>query len=156
MVELPLEQKWSKYSRQTKRPTTNLIVSLCYSLVPRTGLEPVQPEGREILSLLCLPIPPPGHGESGFVVWSTGSRQPSSAGAGKNPESRPADSGNHSCGPGKAQSVRQARIEISMAASFHPFSKKQYRCTTCKSLCTHSSRPCTDLGKNAATASHNE
>ncbi len=30
-------------------------------MVPGAGLEPAQPEGREILSLLCLPIPPPGH-----------------------------------------------------------------------------------------------
>ena len=30
-------------------------------LVPRTGLEPVRPEGHKILSLACLPIPPPRH-----------------------------------------------------------------------------------------------
>ena len=29
--------------------------------MPRTGLEPVQPYDRGILSPLCLPIPPPGH-----------------------------------------------------------------------------------------------
>lgn len=28
-------------------------------MVPRTGLEPVRPEGHKILSLACLPIPPP-------------------------------------------------------------------------------------------------
>ncbi len=30
-------------------------------MVPGAGLEPARPLGREILSLLCLPIPPPGH-----------------------------------------------------------------------------------------------
>ena len=30
-------------------------------LVPGAGLEPARPCEREILSLLCLPIPPPGH-----------------------------------------------------------------------------------------------
>ena len=29
-------------------------------MVPGTGIEPVQPYGREILSLLCLPISPSG------------------------------------------------------------------------------------------------
>ena len=29
-------------------------------MVPGAGLEPARPCGREILSLLCLPIPPPG------------------------------------------------------------------------------------------------
>lgn len=29
-------------------------------LVPGTGIEPVRPFDREILSLLCLPISPPG------------------------------------------------------------------------------------------------
>ena len=28
-------------------------------LVPRGGLEPPQPHGRQILSLMCLPISPP-------------------------------------------------------------------------------------------------
>ena len=31
------------------------------SLVPRTGIEPAHPCERQILSLLRLPIPPPGH-----------------------------------------------------------------------------------------------
>jgi hypothetical protein len=30
-------------------------------MVPGTGIEPVQLLSREILSLLCLPISPPGH-----------------------------------------------------------------------------------------------
>lgn len=30
-------------------------------LVPRTGLEPVRPNGHQILSLACLPIPSPRH-----------------------------------------------------------------------------------------------
>ncbi len=30
-------------------------------MVPGAGIEPARPLGREILSLLCLPIPPPGH-----------------------------------------------------------------------------------------------
>lgn len=34
-------------------------------MVPRTGLEPVQPKGRGILSPLCLPISPSGQGEIG-------------------------------------------------------------------------------------------
>ena len=36
-----------------------LAISLL-SLVPGTGIEPVRPHEREILSLLCLPISPPG------------------------------------------------------------------------------------------------
>ncbi len=31
------------------------------TLVPGTGIEPVQPCGRGILSPLCLPVSPPGH-----------------------------------------------------------------------------------------------
>ena len=31
-------------------------------MVPGAGLEPARPLSREILSLLCLPIPPPGLG----------------------------------------------------------------------------------------------
>lgn len=30
-------------------------------MVPRAGLEPARPEGHKILSLACLPIPPPRH-----------------------------------------------------------------------------------------------
>jgi hypothetical protein len=30
-------------------------------LVPRTGLEPARPYGRQPLKLVCLPIPPPRH-----------------------------------------------------------------------------------------------
>ena len=30
------------------------------NLVPRAGIEPARPFSRQILSLLCLPIPPPG------------------------------------------------------------------------------------------------
>ena len=33
-----------------------------FDLVPRTGLEPVRPQGRRILSPLRLPISPPGQG----------------------------------------------------------------------------------------------
>ena len=35
--------------------------SISMLLVPRTGLEPVRPGGHKILSLACLPIPPPRH-----------------------------------------------------------------------------------------------
>lgn len=35
-------------------------------LVPRTGLEPVRPIGHQILSLTCLPIPPPWHKKGMF------------------------------------------------------------------------------------------
>ena len=31
-----------------------------YVMVPGAGLEPARPFGQEILSLQCLPIPPPG------------------------------------------------------------------------------------------------
>ena len=31
-----------------------------HNMVPRVGLEPTQTEVRQILSLLCLPISPPG------------------------------------------------------------------------------------------------
>lgn len=31
---------------------------LIHGLIPGTGLEPVRPCGQEILSLLCLPVPP--------------------------------------------------------------------------------------------------
>ncbi len=30
-------------------------------MVPEAGLEPAQPCDRQILSLMCLPIPPLGH-----------------------------------------------------------------------------------------------
>ena len=30
-------------------------------MVPRAGLEPARPSGHQILSLACLPIPPPRH-----------------------------------------------------------------------------------------------
>ena len=39
-------------------------------VVPGTGIEPVQPYGREILSLLCLPISPSGHGTAIITVPS--------------------------------------------------------------------------------------
>ena len=35
-------------------------------MVPEAGLEPARHCCREILSLLCLPIPPPGHNEKYF------------------------------------------------------------------------------------------
>jgi hypothetical protein len=38
------------------------------NMVPGTGLEPVQSCDREILSLLCLPIPPPGLTGVFFIV----------------------------------------------------------------------------------------
>ena len=31
-------------------------------MVQRAGLEPARPNGHQILSLTCLPIPPPRHG----------------------------------------------------------------------------------------------
>ena len=31
-------------------------------MVPGAGIEPARPLGREILSLLCLPVSPPGQG----------------------------------------------------------------------------------------------
>ena len=47
----------------------NVLASL---LVPGAGLEPAQPNGREILSLLCLPIPPSGPGEAQFTNEKSG------------------------------------------------------------------------------------
>ena|GEM_PF-6515418 len=45
-------------------------------MVPRTGLEPVHSLEREILSLLCLPISPPGQmgcfKEGSIVLISSG------------------------------------------------------------------------------------
>lgn len=38
-----------------------LLNGAIYHLVPKTGLEPVRPFERQILSLLRLPIPPLGH-----------------------------------------------------------------------------------------------
>jgi hypothetical protein len=48
-----------------KKPALGGLVGRCwivlnYSLVPGAGIEPAQPYGREILSLLCLPISPSG------------------------------------------------------------------------------------------------
>jgi len=40
--------------------------------VPRTGIEPAHPCERQILSLLRLPIPPPGHVEAGHNITSIG------------------------------------------------------------------------------------
>ena len=37
-----------------------LWTALDFFMVPGTGIEPVRPYGREILSLLCLPISPSG------------------------------------------------------------------------------------------------
>lgn len=39
-------------------------------MVRPTGIEPVSPEGRQILSLLSLPISPRPHGKPGIVVAS--------------------------------------------------------------------------------------
>ena len=39
---------------------TNTYKTLCFCIVPETGLEPVRPFERESLSLLRLPIPPLG------------------------------------------------------------------------------------------------
>jgi hypothetical protein len=45
-------------------------------MVPGTGLEPVQPCGRGILSPLCLPISPPGQKEaSRYTEVSTTGRK---------------------------------------------------------------------------------
>ena len=38
------------------------------NMVPGAGLEPAQSCDREILSLLCLPISPPGHRGKIFIV----------------------------------------------------------------------------------------
>ena len=38
------------------------------NMVPGAGIEPAWPSGREILSLLCLPISPSGHSEGSFEV----------------------------------------------------------------------------------------
>ena len=38
------------------------------NLVPRAGIEPARPFSRQILSLLCLPIPPPGLGYNRMVL----------------------------------------------------------------------------------------
>ena len=40
----------------------------CFSLVPGTGIEPAHPCERQILSLLRLPIPPPGHMNWGVIL----------------------------------------------------------------------------------------
>ena len=45
--------------QKTKRIVDNHQLSV-FIMVPGTGVEPVQPEGRGILSPLRLPIPPPG------------------------------------------------------------------------------------------------
>jgi hypothetical protein len=45
--------------RQTKKPSTLRVGAF----VPEIGVEPIHPCGRQILSLLRLPIPPPGLGE---------------------------------------------------------------------------------------------
>ncbi len=37
-------------------------------MVPESGLEPLRPYDREILSLLCLPIPPLGLGVLVFIT----------------------------------------------------------------------------------------
>lgn len=37
-------------------------------MVPGAGIEPARPLSRKILSLVCLPIPPPGLRESLFIV----------------------------------------------------------------------------------------
>ena len=37
-------------------------------MVPGAGLEPARPYRRGILNPLCLPIPPPGHRISIFIV----------------------------------------------------------------------------------------
>lgn len=68
----------------------NYRKSINIAVVPRTGLEPVQPKGRGILSPLCLPVPPwrpvsiryhstESNCRQGFYSWSRflvkGSRQ---------------------------------------------------------------------------------
>ena len=37
-------------------------------MVPGAGIEPARPLSRKILSLVCLPIPPPGLRDSFFIV----------------------------------------------------------------------------------------
>ncbi len=41
-------------------------------MVPGTGIEPVRSYDREILSLLCLPISPPGLGEVPYQNMEAG------------------------------------------------------------------------------------
>jgi hypothetical protein len=51
----------SQFSRlQDRRAFRQACACLGEEVVPGTGIEPVQPCGREILSLLCLPISPSG------------------------------------------------------------------------------------------------
>jgi hypothetical protein len=40
-------------------------------MVPRAGIEPARPNGRQILSLMCLPISPPRHKSSSFILPSS-------------------------------------------------------------------------------------
>ncbi len=47
---------------------TEGIYNLLFIMVPGTGIEPVQPFSRGILSPLCLPISPPGQLEAGVGI----------------------------------------------------------------------------------------
>ena len=74
----PLRIEETGLQRETADPSVYLRKSkemikeekarkLLILMVLRTGIEPVRPWGREILSLLCLPIPPSEHFEGMFL-----------------------------------------------------------------------------------------
>ena len=42
--------------------------NLLFYMVPGAGVEPAHPYEREILSLLCLPISPPGRMEARYIL----------------------------------------------------------------------------------------
>ena len=44
-------------------------------MVPGAGIEPAQPYGREILSLLCLPISPSGLKQADYTCPEKGKRE---------------------------------------------------------------------------------
>ena len=58
--------------RQTKKPSTLRVGAF----VPEIGVEPIHPCGRQILSLLRLPIPPPGQGRTKIRNQEGMSKQP--------------------------------------------------------------------------------
>ena len=61
------------------------LCSLREGVVPGAGLEPARPFGQEILSLQCLPIPPPGLGTSGGGILAGTARKEMEARVGIEP-----------------------------------------------------------------------